>query len=596
MSEQEWLFFKRLEQLEAGEPLAQCLEGLSPDEAASLRLAARLQTLELPPMSEETAVSQRAALMRFAISERTKSTTPQPLSLWQQLTSRLPDLPKSPQARLALFVPLILLLFISVYFWNLTGLQTDPDSSSVAIVVDGSSTPIAVATATETPIQTTVHSPDNNPIPSSVAVTPTVQSETSPATLESIVATDVETAVIAQISGPVELQDRTGQWKTISDSQTASAGQRIRTGDGGTATLLFHDNSRLQLHSNSEIRLDTLSVQPIDEGARIITLTQWSGETSHDVDTRQDEGSIYQVDTPYGSGVARGTQFVVSVSATLAKYQVLEGQVDVTNINVVVSITTGQFSEVAPEQPPSEPQFWISGQGEVTAMGENWVIGGQTFATDANTIIVGNPQIGDIVSVEGRLLPDESRVADRIALVEEDEPTEPPCITDIAIVIAVEDGHLVLDGWPEIELPEDVSIDGELHAYVRIQITICTDEAGNVTIVGVIIVVGDVPTPTPVPPTDTPVPPTDTAVPPTNTPVPPTNTPVPPMDTPVPPPAATPVPPTSVPPAPTSEPPPDDDGGSTKVTICHKGKNTISVAESAVSAHLAHGDTLGPCP
>jgi len=31
-----------------------------------------------------------------------------------------------------------------------------------------------------------------------------------------------------------------------------------------------------------------------------------------------------------------------------------------------------------------------------------------------------------------------------------------------------------------------------------------------------------------------------------------------------------------------------------KVTICHNG-NTLSVAEAAVAAHLAHGDTLGPC-
>lgn len=32
-----------------------------------------------------------------------------------------------------------------------------------------------------------------------------------------------------------------------------------------------------------------------------------------------------------------------------------------------------------------------------------------------------------------------------------------------------------------------------------------------------------------------------------------------------------------------------------KVTICHNG-HTIEVAESAVDAHLAHGDTLGDCP
>jgi len=33
-----------------------------------------------------------------------------------------------------------------------------------------------------------------------------------------------------------------------------------------------------------------------------------------------------------------------------------------------------------------------------------------------------------------------------------------------------------------------------------------------------------------------------------------------------------------------------------KEILCHKGKNTITVGAAAVPAHLAHGDTLGPCP
>ena len=35
--------------------------------------------------------------------------------------------------------------------------------------------------------------------------------------------------------------------------------------------------------------------------------------------------------------------------------------------------------------------------------------------------------------------------------------------------------------------------------------------------------------------------------------------------------------------------------GQDKVTICHKDKNTLTVAAPAVKAHLNHGDTLGTC-
>ena len=36
--------------------------------------------------------------------------------------------------------------------------------------------------------------------------------------------------------------------------------------------------------------------------------------------------------------------------------------------------------------------------------------------------------------------------------------------------------------------------------------------------------------------------------------------------------------------------------GQAKVTLCHKGKNTLTVATPAASAHYAHGDSAGPCP
>ena len=36
-------------------------------------------------------------------------------------------------------------------------------------------------------------------------------------------------------------------------------------------------------------------------------------------------------------------------------------------------------------------------------------------------------------------------------------------------------------------------------------------------------------------------------------------------------------------------------GNADKVLVCHKGKKTLSLPESAVDAHLGHGDHRGPC-
>lgn len=44
----------------------------------------------------------------------------------------------------------------------------------------------------------------------------------------------------------------------------------------------------------------------------------------------------------------------------------------------------------------------------------------------------------------------------------------------------------------------------------------------------------------------------------------------------------------------------DEAGGQPKVTICHNASknnpHSITIAQPALKAHLAHGDTPGPCP
>jgi hypothetical protein len=101
----------------------------------------------------------------------------------------------------------------------------------------------------------------------------------------------------------------------------------------------------------------------------------------------------------------------------LTRYTVTEGKVDVTGQSRTVSVTAGQLTTLAAGSAPDDPAFSISGEGEVGTTGAVWTIAGQTFQTHDNTIIIGNPQIGDLVRVEGHLLPDGSRVADLIVLL-----------------------------------------------------------------------------------------------------------------------------------------------------------------------------------
>lgn len=229
---------------------------------------------------------------------------------------------------------------------------------------------------------------------------------------------NAQTAAVAVNQGFIEVQDEDGQWTAVKQVTAARAGQRVRTGAFSSATITFHDGSQATLGANTEISLDELDAQRPEDGLRTVIMTQYSGESEHQVDFRNDSGSRYEVMTPNGSGRARGTIFTVLVTADMqSHYIVTEGRVDVTHLNVTVIVIAGQVSVVDPEEPPSQPHFSVYGQGEVTAVGETWTIGGQNFTTTDSTVIVGDPQIGDVVSVYGYMLPDGTLVATHIILL-----------------------------------------------------------------------------------------------------------------------------------------------------------------------------------
>ena len=296
---------------------------------------------------------------------------------------------------------------------------------------------------------------------------------------------NAESAILTDLHGTVEVKTGDGQWALAQPGQTLKSGQQIRTGSMSNVAVAFYDGSRMQLGAEAQVALDALNAGTT--GPRVVQLTQVSGESQHEVAKSDDPGSHYDVNTPSGNGSTTGTKFTVMVLPDrLSQFWVDEGFVSVVNANATVKALAGQTTTSAVGQPPTEPAFRISGEGQVMQIGNGsspatppsvqnnqngkvtlchatgsatnpyveitvsmqgaanghekhagdiipapangcpqstsavpvqWNIAGQIFNTGANTVIFGNPQVGDWVSFEGHLLADGSRFADRIVLL-----------------------------------------------------------------------------------------------------------------------------------------------------------------------------------
>lgn len=409
MTDFETILQERLEKLEAGEPLHDCLADLPQDEADALQLAANLRQLSLPVATAETAVVQRAALLRLAQDGRLAPATSSP---WAALLGWLRARPTIEKFGLAVALPAVGLLLLALGFALVAPPQAAPGVAEDAapLVADGSDGETAVPVAGDRAGEET----------DAVVESPTAGAYTvyAPA-MAAAVPQNPQTAVVQALNGVVEVQTADGSWTAVANQAALTSGQRLRTGKLSGATLSFYDGSQAKLGANAELSLDELNAQLPAAGFRTVVMTQWRGESTHEVAIRHDGGSRYEVKNPNGTGIARGTVFQVTVDANeMARYVVLEGQVDVTAVDTTVSVFAGQVSLVAAAEPPTPPHFWVTGEGAVSQMGDAWIIGGQPFQTSADTVIVGDPQLGDWVQVSGHLLADGSRLADTIVLLQ----------------------------------------------------------------------------------------------------------------------------------------------------------------------------------
>jgi len=215
--------------------------------------------------------------------------------------------------------------------------------------------------------------------------------------------------------GIVEVQDTVGNWSAAAGEQILSAGGTVRTGELSSAVLTFPDGSQAVLGPGTQITIQELG---FSDGVQTVVLEQETGESRHQIASPSESQTNYEVHTPTGSAAAHGTQFSVSIASDReTRFAVEEGSVTISGSGEVVVVEAGQVSTVAAGEPPSPPAMRISGEGAVSQIGDSWIIAGQTFTVHEATLIIGDPHVGDIVHVEGRLLADNTRLADLIYLL-----------------------------------------------------------------------------------------------------------------------------------------------------------------------------------
>jgi hypothetical protein len=178
------------------------------------------------------------------------------------------------------------------------------------------------------------------------------------------------------------------------------------------------------------------------------------------------------------------------------------------------------------------------------------VVNGITLNVTADTVITGNITAGMLVRVEILLLEDSTWEVLSIAPLGDFTEVD-GCVTVAATIVSVSANEIQFVGWPSMPLGSDVKIESDggdeqqgnivLNPNQNVLVILCPSDDDQIVIMQIIVIVVNLP----------------------------------------------------------EEGGNEPSGQGEKVLVCHKpNKNphTLSLPPSAVPAHLAHGDKLGPCP
>ena len=237
----------------------------------------------------------------------------------------------------------------------------------------------------------------------------------------------MDTARVEAMTGQVQVATNAAgtTWKNISTGYRLKRGDQLRTLGASSATLAFFEGSRTLVSPNSALALEELNGSSGKAIQVKIDLT--SGETSNKVTPLQGKKSYFLVQTPSGTASVHGTEFYVRVTKNgLSKFAVNTGVVQVKNNTGEVTLQAGQTTSASENGAIADPTYQFSVQGSVLSIDETtgtWEVSGMEFDVVETTAISGQPQLGDTVSVTGRILEDQTRVANSIEPADDNNQT-----------------------------------------------------------------------------------------------------------------------------------------------------------------------------
>ena len=172
-------------------------------------------------------------------------------------------------------------------------------------------------------------------------------------------ATAAPSATISSPTGEVLVQKQgSTTWIQAISGMKLNAGDRLKTGGNSTTEIIFFEGSVVEVEADSEILLSEMTVAP-NTGSTSIHLNQLVGHTVNRVQKLVDSASNYEVETPAGSAVVRGTAFKSYVRDD--GYTIIycdEGAVWFTAGGVTVIVNEGEWSSAMPGGTPSPPSVF----------------------------------------------------------------------------------------------------------------------------------------------------------------------------------------------------------------------------------------------